>query len=113
LILTLSNFLDICAFWGMATVVFLSNRSASRMLEGMRTTELEQVQIERQLLASRLAAAATQVDPGSILRRLAQIRDTYAGAREGADEKLEELIDNLRRSVAQSSSATTSREVPP
>lgn len=112
-ILTLWTFLDICAFWGMAMMVFLNNRSASRMLEGVRATELERVQVERQLLASRLAAAETQVDPASILRQLTQIRDTYAGAQPGADEKLEGLIANLRRSVAQGAAATASREVPP
>ncbi|HXR93207.1 MAG TPA: hypothetical protein VN750_23305 [Steroidobacteraceae bacterium] len=113
LILTVSNFLDICSFWGMAMMVFLNNRSASRMLEGMRATELERVQVERQLLASRLAVAETHVDPASILRQLAQIRDTYASARAGADEKLEGLIANLRRSVAQSTSAMVPGESPP
>ena len=109
----LRNFLDICAYWGMAMMVFLNNRSASRMLQGVRATELERVQVERRLLASRLAAAETQIDPISVLSQLAQVRDSYAGARPDADEKLEQLITDLRRSVAQSAQAAAPTEALP
>jgi hypothetical protein len=103
LVRTLGHFLDICAYWGMAMMVFLNGRSAARMLAGVRATELERVQVEQRLLTSRLAAAEAQIDPGSVLRRLAQIRDSYAAARSGADEQLEALITSLRRSVTQES----------
>jgi hypothetical protein len=100
LIHVLRNFLDICAYWGMAMMVFLNNRSASRMLEGVRATELERVQVEQRVLSSRLAAAETQIDPGSVLSQLARVRDSYAQGQPGADEKLEALIAELRRTVA-------------
>lgn len=100
LIHVLQNFLDVCSYWGMAMMVFLNNRSASRMLEGVRATELERVQVERRLLSSRLAAAETQIDPGSVLRQLARVRDSYAAGSVGADEKLEALIASLRATVA-------------
>lgn len=100
LIHVLRDFLDVCSYWGMAMMVFLNNRSASRMLEGVRNTELERVQVERRLLSSRLAAAETQIDPGSVLSQLARIRDSYAAGDLRADEKLEALIAGLRRSVA-------------
>ncbi len=100
---TLQWFLDICAYWGMAMMVFLNGRSTARMLAGVRATELERVQVERRLLVSRLAAAEARIDPGSVLKQLAQIRDSYAAARPGADEQLEALIASLRRSVAQDS----------
>lgn len=103
LIHVLRNFLDVCAYWGMVMMVFLNNRSASRMLEGVRATELERIQVERRLLSSRLAAAETQIDPGSVLSQLAQVRDSYAENEPGADEKLEALIAALRRTVASKS----------
>jgi hypothetical protein len=95
----LGKFLDVCAYWGMAMMVFLNGRSAARMLAGVRTTELERVQVERRLLASRLAAAEAHIDPGVVLKQLAEIRDSFAAARPAADEQLEKLIADLRRSV--------------
>ncbi len=86
---------------GMAMMVFLNGRSAARMLAGVRATELERVQVERRLLSSRVAAAEARIDPGLVLKQLAEIRDSYAAARSAADAQLENLIADLRRSVTQ------------
>jgi hypothetical protein len=113
LIYAVGKFLDICAYWGMAMMVFLNGRSAARMLAGVRTTELERVQVERRLLASRFAAAEAQIDPTLVLKQLAEIRDSYAAARSTADEQLESLIMDLRRSVTREGSRAGPQAVLP
>jgi len=76
----------------------------------VRAAELERVGVERRLIESRLAAAQAQIDPERVFRHLAEIRNLYASARPGADERLEALIQELRASVAQGVDVTQPRE---
>ncbi|HEY1874759.1 MAG TPA: hypothetical protein VGG67_10185 [Steroidobacteraceae bacterium] len=98
--------LDTALLGGLALLAYLNRQSGERMLAGVRGAELERIQVERRLIDSRLATAQAQVDPGSLLRRLGEIRDLYATARAGADGKLETLIRELRTSVTHSAVAT-------
>ena len=103
--------LDVGVVGGLGTLAYLNRQIVQRMLAGLRAAELERVQVERHLIESRLATAQAQIDPGLVLKQLGEIRDLYAVARAGADDKLEALIQQLRVSVARSSSAGASREV--
>jgi len=105
--------LDVSAFGGLAMLAYLNRQSADRMLAGVRTAELERVRVERRLIESRLATTQAQIDPGSVLRQLGKIRNLYAAARPGADEKLEALIQELRASVAQAVAVSAPRESAP
>jgi hypothetical protein len=95
---------------GLAILAYINRQSAERVLRGVRIVELERVEVERRLIESRLAAAQAQIDPEAVFRQLAEIRNLYAGARPGADEKLEALIQELRASVAQRVDVTGPRE---
>lgn len=92
--------LDTALLGGLALLAYLNRQSAQRMLAGVRSAELERIQVERRLIDSRLATTQAQVDPDSLLRQLGEIRDFYAAARAGADDKLETLIRELRASVS-------------
>jgi hypothetical protein len=85
--------------WSTALLVYLNRRSAQRVLAGVRAVELARVTTERSLIASRLAAAQTQMDPAAVLRELAEVRDLYAGAQPTADHALDRLITRLRDSA--------------
>ena len=98
--------LDTALLGGLALLAYLNRQSAERMLAGVRSAELERIQVERHLLDSRLATTQAQVDPDSLLRQLGEIRDFYAAARAGADDKLETLIRELRASLSHSAAAT-------
>jgi hypothetical protein len=98
--------LDTALLGGLALLAYLNRQSAERLLAGVRNAELEHVQAERRLLDSRLATTQAQLDPGSLLRQLGEIRDLYASARVGADDKLETLIRELRASVTHSAVVT-------
>ncbi|HEX4023578.1 MAG TPA: hypothetical protein VHX52_02575 [Steroidobacteraceae bacterium] len=100
----LDIFFDVGA-WGTALMTYLNRQSAERILAGVRAGELARLTAERRLLASRLAAAETQVDPASVLRQLAGIRDRYAAGQADADRGLDQLIDELRVSVARGMAA--------
>lgn len=97
--------LDTALLGGLALLAYLNRQSAERMLAGVRGAELERAQMERRLIDSRLATTQAQVDPGLLLRRLGEIRDLYAAARVGADDKLELLIRELRANVTHGSIA--------
>jgi hypothetical protein len=109
LALAVDMFVDMFTYWGMAVMVFLNRRSAARILAGVRTAELERVQLERRLITSTLAAAEAQIEPGSVLQRLARIRALYEAAKPAADEQLEALIEDLRENVRHSSAVIEPR----
>ncbi|MGH8220930.1 MAG: hypothetical protein ACREUT_20535 [Steroidobacteraceae bacterium] len=96
----LSDFLTIGSFWGTVLMVYLNRQSARRLLARLRAGELERVQTERRLLASRLAAVEAQIDPAAVLRQLAEVRDLFAAGRPEADKHLDTLITGLRDTVA-------------
>jgi phage terminase Nu1 subunit (DNA packaging protein) len=87
----------ICAF-GM--VIFMNRRTAERMLERVQASELKRVQLEGQLIESRLAMAEAQVDPQMLFSALAEIRDGFSRSLPDADAKLDELVQHLRSALA-------------
>lgn len=105
--------LGVFTLGGIGLLAYINRQSAERMLQGVRAAELERVGVERRLIESRLAAAQAQIDPERVLRHLAEIRNLYASARPGADERLEALIQELRASVAQGVDVTQPRESVP
>ena len=74
----LSDFLTLGGIWGTALMVYLNRQSARRLLARLRADELERAQAERRLIASRLIATEAQIDPGSVLRQLGEVRDLFA-----------------------------------
>ncbi len=60
------------------------------------------------MTGSRLAAAGARLDPAAVRAQLAQIRDLYAAARPGAEEKLAALIRDLEESVRRGNGAVGS-----
>lgn len=87
----------ICAF-GM--VIFMNRRTAERMLERVQSAELKRVQLEGQLIESRLATAEAQVDPQMLFSALAEIRDAFSRSSPDADAKLDGLVQHLRTALA-------------
>ena len=108
----INDFLSVGGLWGTALMAYLNRQSARRLLARLRADELERVQAERRLIASRLAAAEAQVDPAAVLRQLADTRDLYASGRPGAEERLEALIAQLRDRVARGVERQPSRAPP-
>jgi hypothetical protein len=99
---SLSAFMDLATYWGTALMVYVNRRSAQRLLDRIRSGELERVRAEQRVTASRLAAAEVQIDPAALLRELAGARDLYASGHAGAAERIESLIARLRDSVGRS-----------
>jgi hypothetical protein len=87
----------ICAF-GM--VIFMNRRTAERMLERVQSAELKRVQLEGQLIESRLATAEAQVDPQMLFSALAEIRDGFSRSSPDADARLDRLVQHLRTALA-------------
>jgi hypothetical protein len=94
--------LDTALLGGLALLAYLNRQSAERMLQGVRTAELDRIHAERRLIDARLASARAQIDPGSLLQQLAAIRDLYRATRADADAQLETLIQQLRGRVTNS-----------
>jgi hypothetical protein len=105
LLQTLYDFLEVGGVWGTVLMVYLNRQSARRLLARLRATELERAEAERRLIASRLAAAETQIDPSAVLHQLARVRNLYATAQPEADERFETLIVGLREMVARTAAA--------
>jgi hypothetical protein len=76
----------------------------------VRAGELARLRGERQLIASRLAATETQVDPPAIRQRLEQLRNLYALGSARADAELERLITELRRRAARGVAAAEGQQ---
>jgi hypothetical protein len=95
----LLTFFGVGTLWGTALMVYLNRQSARRVLAGVRAGELAHLRTERRLIASRLAATETQVDPPAIRQCLEQLRNLYAAGNAGADAELERLITELRERV--------------
>ncbi|MGH8260396.1 MAG: hypothetical protein ACREUG_11985 [Steroidobacteraceae bacterium] len=94
----LNDFMAIGSLWGTVLMVYLNRQSAQRLLARLRTDELERVQAEHGLIASRLAATAAQIDPAAVLLQLATVRDLFAAGNPEADERLDGVIIGLRGS---------------
>lgn len=96
-------FMDVYVAFGM--LVFANQRTADRMLERFRNSELQRAQLERQLVESRLATAEAQIDPTTLFNQLAQIRLGYSSGEDGAEAELNELILTLRTALARTVTA--------
>ncbi|HTB65461.1 MAG TPA: hypothetical protein VK727_04490 [Steroidobacteraceae bacterium] len=99
------TFFGVGTLWGTALMVYLNRQSARRILAGVRAGELARLRAEQQLIASRLAATETQVDPPAIRQRLERLRNLYATGSAGADAELERLITELRQRAARAVAA--------
>lgn len=105
LLAMLSYALDFGIFGGIALLAYANRRAASRMLERVRLMELRRVQQDRELAESRLAEAEAQVDPQTLFAELGRIRSEYDAASPSAEERLDELIRQLRAALARTASA--------
>ena len=99
-------FMDVYVAFGV--LVFTNQRTADRILEHFRSSELRRAQLERQLVESRLATAEAQIDPTMLFDQLAKIKFGYAGGEAGAEAQLNDLIQTLRTALARTVSAPAS-----
>lgn len=106
----LLTFFAVGTHWGTVLMVYLNRQSAQRVLAGVRAGELARLRAEQQLIASRLAATETQLDPPAIRERLQQLRDLYAAGRLRADAELERLIIELRQRAAHATAAAEGQQ---
>jgi sensor histidine kinase YesM len=90
----------------LALLVYHNGRTADRMLEGLRRGELRRVQLDQQLVQSRLATAEAQIDPQMLFRTLAQIKDGLQESQPNAERDLDELIHKLRSALARTAAAS-------
>lgn len=89
-------------------LVFMNQRTADRMLENFRNSELRRAQLERQLVESRLATAEAQIDPTMLFEELAEIRLGFKRGGDRAELQLTELIQTLRTALTRAASANDS-----
>jgi hypothetical protein len=92
----------------LGLLVYMNGRSADRILEGLRGAELRRVQLDRQLVESRLATQEAQIDPNMLFGALAQIKQGLAESSPQAEQKLNELIQTLRAALARTQAANAS-----
>jgi sensor histidine kinase YesM len=91
----------------LGLLIFMNGRAAERMLEGVRAAELRRVQLDQQLVESRLATAEAQIDPKMLFGALAQIKRGLEDSRPNAEKDLDNLIQTLRSALARTRDATT------
>jgi hypothetical protein len=106
----LLTFFGVGTGWGTVLMVYLNRQSAQRVLAGVRAGELARLRAEQRLIASRLAATETQVDPPAIRQRLEQLRNLYANGSTAADAELERFITELRQRAARGVAAAEGLE---
>jgi hypothetical protein len=90
----------------LGLLIFLNGRMAKRMLEGVRGAELRRVQLDQQLVESRLATAEAQIDPQMLFSALAQIKQGLKDSQPDAERKLNDLIQKLRDALARTRAVT-------
>jgi sensor histidine kinase YesM len=81
-------------------LVYMNQRTADRMLESFRRAELRRVQLENQLVDSRLATAEAQIDPAMLFGALHDIKRGYERSTPEAEVELNTLIQSLRAALA-------------
>lgn len=96
----------------LALLVYMNGRAADRMLEGVRSAELRRVQLDRQLVESRLATAEAQIDPQMLFSALAQIKRGLEESQPDAEKNLNELIQKLRDALARTTAASSESHNP-
>jgi sensor histidine kinase YesM len=80
------------------------------MLEGVRGAELRRVQLDQQLVESRLATAEAQIDPQMLFSALAQIKRGLEQGTPEAEVKLNQLIQTLRTALTRTIAVDESEE---
>jgi hypothetical protein len=84
----------------------MNGRAADRMLEGVRSAELQRVKLDQQLMQSRLATAEALIDPQMLFGELAKIKHGFEDSQPDADRKLSDLIQTLRAALARTAAVT-------
>ena len=97
--------LHMSVYCALGLVVFINRRIADRTLEVVRGAELRRVQLDRQLIESRLATAEAQIDPRTLLGSLAVVKRGFEMADPEAEKKLNDLIQTLRTALARTAAA--------
>jgi hypothetical protein len=87
-------------YGAFGVLIFINQRTADRMLEKFRNSELRRAQLERQLVDSRLATAEAQIDPTMLFDQLADIKLGFKRDDDRAEAQLNELIQTLRTALA-------------
>jgi hypothetical protein len=91
----------------LGLLIFMNGRAAERMLEGVRGAELRRVQLDQQLVESRLAVTEAQIDPKMLFGVLAQVKQGLEDSQPDAEKKLNDLIQTLRTALARTREVTT------
>jgi hypothetical protein len=81
-------------------LVYMNQRTADRLLESFRRAELRRVQMENQLIDSRLATAEAQIDPTMLFHALGDIKRGFEHSAPEAEIELHTLIQALRTALA-------------
>jgi hypothetical protein len=81
-------------------LVYMNQRTADRIMENFRRAELRRVQLENQLVDSRLATAEAQIDPTMLFGALRDIKWGYERSAPEAEVELNTLIQSLRTALA-------------
>jgi len=81
-------------------LVYMNQRTADRIMENFRRAELRRVQLENQLIDSRLATAEAQIDPTMLFGALRNIKWGYERSAPEAEVELNTLIQSLRAALA-------------
>jgi hypothetical protein len=102
--------LHMSVYCSLGLLVFMNRRTADRMLEGVRGAELRRVQLDQQLVESRLATAEAQIDPQMLFSALAQIKLGLEQGTPEAEEKLNQLIQTLRTALTRTIAVDKSGE---
>jgi hypothetical protein len=97
--------LDVGIVGGIAMLAYLNRRTANRMLDGVRRVELQRLQRERELIESRITAAAAQMNPQQFFSALDDIKARYESGAPDAESRLDELIHRLRGALARTVAA--------
>jgi hypothetical protein len=88
-------------------LIFMNQRTTDRMLEAVRRAELKRVELDRQLIESRLATAEAQIDPRLLLVVLADVKHGFERSEPDAERKLDDLIHTLRKALARTAAVNT------
>ena len=97
--------LHMSVYCALGLVVFINRRITDRTLEFVRGAELRRVQLDRQLIESRLATAEAQIDPQMLFGALARIKRGFEEGDPQAEQNLNDLIQTLRTALARTATA--------
>jgi uncharacterized membrane protein len=79
--------------------IFIGLRNARRAEEALAAAELERVEANRRLLASRTAAMQAEIDPDGLIEALHEIERCYEREPARASQHLDALIVGLREAI--------------